>query len=294
MSDHDNQAKHRSALRWLIVGADGLIGRHLYAALHLGGAHVQGTSRRWGSPHAFLDLAADPETWDIPEADVVVIAAAIPRIADCEKDDVLTRRINVDAVLNIAAHVWKRGAYVVFLSSSGVFDGVSNSIPTPVTPPQPLNAYGRQKMEAEYALQAAAGSPHGLSIIRPTKILGEDSPILREWQAALSAGQPIHPHAWRWMAPLSVAWAVRVMLIIAAARESGIWHLSAATDVNFAEFARRWAQLRGFPLTLVQPDEKPEAKVMRARLDMSSTTERFAIVPPSLTDMLAAMRGEGT
>lgn len=289
MSDNSKQPHHRSALRWLIVGADGLIGRHLHAALHLGGANVRGTSRRWGSPHAFLDLAADPASWDLPEADMVVIAAAVPRIADCESDPVATHRINVDAPLNIAARVWSRGGHVVFLSSSGVFDGVSG-VPTTTTPPQPLNAYGQQKMQAENALQAAAGTQYGLTIIRPTKILGEESPLLREWLATLSAGQPIHPHAWRWMAPLAVAWAVRVMLIIAASRESGIWHLSAASDVDFAEFARRWAALRGFPPQLVQPEQNPQAKPMRARLDMQATTERFAIVPPSLAETLAAMR----
>lgn len=276
--------------RWLIVGADGLIGRHLYAALQLSGAQVQGTSRRWGSPHHFVDLAADAGSWTLPEADIVVIAAAMSRIADCENDPTLTRRINVDAALSIAAKVWTEKTHVVFLSSSGVFDG-ANSLPTPSTPPQPLNAYGRQKMEAEYLLQTAAGTQHGLSIIRPTKILGEDTPILREWQAALVDGQAIHPHAWRWMAPISVAWAVRAMLTIAAARAPGIWHLSAARDINFAEFAQRWAALRGYPATLVQPEENTEEKPVRARLDMRSTTDRFALAPPSLNETLSTLRG---
>lgn len=277
------------APRWLVIGADGLIGRHLYAALQLSGAQVQGTSRRWGSPHHFVDLAADPGSWQLPEADIVIIAAAVPRIAECESNPTLTRRINVDAALSIAAQVWPQQGHIVFLSSSGVFDGVSN-IPTPTTPPQPLNAYGQQKMQAEHALQTAAGTQHGLTIIRPTKILGEETPILREWQAALGEGQAIHPHAWRWMAPISVAWAVRAMLTIAAARVPGIWHLSAARDINFAEFAQRWAAVRGYPATLVQPEESIE-KPVRARLDMRSTTDRFALAPPSLNETLSSLRG---
>ncbi|HTJ97195.1 MAG TPA: sugar nucleotide-binding protein [Rhodocyclaceae bacterium] len=279
-----------SALRWLIVGADGLIGRHLYAALSLGGAHVQGTSRRWGSPHLYLDLAADPESWELPESDIVIIAAAAPRIADCEADPEGTAQINVHAPLQIAQQVWQRGGFVVFLSSSGVFDGV-NEVPGVMTALQPLNAYGRQKAEAEQGLRAAAGEQYGLSIIRPTKILGDDTPILREWQASLSEGQSIHPHAWRWMAPITVAWAARAIVVIAASRERGIWHLSSASDVNFAEFARRWASLRGWPSQLVQPQNGAASDMQRARLDMSGTTRHFAIVPPTLDDTLSGLRG---
>lgn len=283
-----------SALRWLIVGADGLIGRHLYAALELAGAQVQGTSRRRGSPHAFFDLNASGEdwreSWRLPEADITIIAAAMTRVEDCEADESLARRINVDAALGIAAQAWSHGGHVVFLSSSGVFDGVS-SVPTPNTPPRPLNVYGRQKMEAEYMLQAAAGSRHGLTVIRCTKVLGDDSPILREWQAALGERKVIRPHAWRWMAPVAVAWAVRAILTIAAARAPGVWHLSAADDVNFGVFAEHWAALRGFPVDLVRPKENSEEKHARARLDMRATSDRFAIAPPTLHETLACLRG---
>lgn len=284
-------ARYPHALRWLIVGADGLIGRHLHAALQLGGAYVEGTSRRWGSSHRLLDLAASPGTWVLPEADVVVIAAAVPRIADCEQDEEGTARINVAAPQALAQYYWGQGAFVVFLSSSGVFDGVQDQTPGVQTQPHPLNAYGRQKAEAEFQLLRHTGSEHGLAIIRPTKILGEDTPILREWQAALAAGEPIRPHAWRCMAPISVAWAVRAILIVAAAREQGIWHLSSATDINFAEFARQWAQLRGFPANRIQPEERSDLPPQRARLDMRETTERFAIAPPMLADTLISLQG---
>lgn len=277
--------------RWLIVGADSLVGRHLLAALQLDGCDVTGTSRRWGSPHTHLDLGASPDSWQLPPADIVVIAAAMPRIADCEADPVTSEQINVAAPLALARHMWQQhGSFIVFLSSSGVFDGVA-AVPQPDTPPQPLNAYGRQKAAAEAALRAAAAEcGRGLAIIRPTKILADSTPLLCEWQAALDEGQAIHPHAWRSMAPVAVAWATQAIRTIAAAREPGTWHLSAMQDVSFDEFARSWAALSGYAAERVQPDPGPGSAPPRARLDMRATTERFGIIAPTLGDTLTSLQ----
>jgi len=277
--------------RWLVVGADSLVGRYLLASLQLDDLDVKGTSRRWGSPHIHLDLAASPDAWALPPADIVVIAAAMPRIADCEADPATSQQINVAAPLALAQRMWKsHGSFVVFISSSGVFDGVDD-VPQPNTPPQPLNAYGRQKVAAEAALRAAAAEcGHGLAIIRPTKILADSTPLLCEWQAALAAGQAIHPHAWRSMAPVAVAWVTHAIRTIAAARAAGVWHLSAIQDVNFAEFARSWASLSGYPPSRVQPDPGPGSPPPRARLDMQATTERFGIIAPTLGDTLTSLQ----
>ncbi len=279
------------SLRWLIIGADSLVGRYLFTSLQLDGVDVKGTSRRWGSPNIYLDLTASPSTWTLPPADIVVIAAAMPRIADCEADPATSEQINVIAPLALARHMWEtHGSFVVFISSSGVFDGVDD-VPQPDTPPYPLNAYGHQKAAAEAALLCAAAEYNkGLAIIRPTKILADSTPLLCEWQAALAAGQTIHPHAWRSMAPVAVAWLTHAIRTIAAARASGVWHLSAIQDVNFAEFARSWASLSGYPPSRVQPDLGPGSPPPRARLDMRATTERFGIIAPTLGDTLTSLQ----
>lgn len=275
--------------RWLVVGVDGLIGGALVTALAASGRSVTGTTRRKDTTHAPLDLAADPGEWTLPPGDIAILCAAATRIADCEANPGLTARINVEAPRALAERLWARGCFVVFLSSSGVFDGVSE-LPTPATPPLATNAYGRQKVVAETALLAAARG-RGLAIIRPTKVLSAATPLLSEWDTALASGHSITPHAWRSMAPLHRDAATAGILAIAAARESGIWHLSGAEDVNYAEFALRWAAVRGYPLALVVPQAGSNS-APRARLDMSATTRRFGIAAPTVATTISALARE--
>jgi len=278
---------HPSSLRWLVVGADGMLGRELLSSLRQDGANVLGTSRREGSQHLRLDLSEIGGETDLPPADIVILTAAMTRIADCESDPKTSHRINVSAPLSLAKHAWQEhNAFVVFISSSGVFDGV-NELPNPQTHPRPLNLYGRQKTEAEAALTEAAVDNFGLAIIRPTKILGPSTPLLVEWETALTRGTVIRPHAWRSMAPLSVRWATRAIATIAADRAAGIWHLSAAEDVSFADFANKWVASRGFPSHLIHPEEHSEISPSRARLDMQATMQRFRLSSPTLDTVVS-------
>ena len=277
------------ALRWLVVGADGLIGAALVAELERRGQPVVGTTRRPGSRHRLLDLAVDPGAWTLPAADIAVLCAAATRISDCEVAPDQSVRVNVAAPLALAQRIWAQGGFVVFLSSSAVFDGVTG-VPRPDTPLAPTHAYGRHKAEAEAALLAAAGG-RGLAIIRPTKVFAPDTPLLRGWRADLAAGRIIAPHAWRSMAPLHHEVATAGILAIAGEREAGIWHLSGAEDVDYAGFARRWATTCGYPASLIVPQTGPEA-APRARLDMTATTRRFGIIAPTLDATVASLARE--
>lgn len=280
------------ALRWLIIGADSLIGTALHTTLKAHGAKVTGTSRRPGSLHQSLDIAVEPGQWHLPDCDIAIICAAESRLADCERDPQTTARINVAAPLALSLRIRAKGGFVVFISSSSVFDGL-NHLPSPDTPPAPIHAYGQQKAEAEdYIREATTG--HGLAIVRPTKILSRHTPLLREWEIALASATPITPHAWRWMAPLHLDAAVEGIIAIAASRADGIWHLSGAEDINYADFALCWASTLNYPSALIVPQTGENALAQRARLDMSTTTRRFGIASPGITETIAALQREST
>lgn len=280
------------SLRWLVIGADSLIGAALHTTLKTRGAEVTGTSRRAGSPHLPLDLAADPRQWQLPGCDIAIICAAESRLADCERDPQTTSRINVAAPLALSLRIRAQGGFVVFISSSSVFDGLDH-LPAPDTPPAPVHVYGRQKAEAEASMRQAA-TDRSLAIIRPTKILSRHTPLLREWETALASAATITPHAWRWMAPLHLNSAVKGMIAIAASRADGIWHLSGEEDIDYADFALRWASALNYPSALIMPQTGGNPLPQRARLDMSTTTRRFGIAPPGVDDTIAALQREST
>lgn len=264
-----------------------MLGYSLIASLRQDGAVALGTSRREDSQYLHLDLNEAGAGANLPPTDIVIITAAMTRIADCENNPEASRRINVSGPIALAKSAWQEhNAFVVFISSSAVFDGV-DELPYPHTPTRPLNLYGAQKAETEATLAETAGDNFSLAIVRPTKVLAPSTPLLVEWEAALARGTVICPHAWRSMAPLSVGWTTRAIATIAANRAAGIWHLSASEDVSFADFAKQWAASRGFPPHLIQPEERSDLSPSRARIDMQATMQRFGLSSPTLDTVVS-------
>src|SRR6201999_1865851 len=86
--------------------------------------------------------------------DAVVIAAAERRPDVCEREPLVARALNVDAVSSIGRAARRCGAWVLSISTDYVFDG-SNPPYRVDASPAPINAYGRSKLDGEMALAEA-------------------------------------------------------------------------------------------------------------------------------------------
>jgi nucleoside-diphosphate-sugar epimerase len=89
------------------------------------------------------------------------------------KDRALFNSVNVTGTANLLVAARDAGVgKVVHTSSSAVF-GIPESNPvTEATPPRPLEAYGRAKLEAELLCRDAVESGLDVTIVRPRTILG--------------------------------------------------------------------------------------------------------------------------
>lgn len=134
--------------RWLLFGANGLVGSHLRAAL--AGRDVVPTVHRTDVPGAVrVDLTDESSLRHVvldARANVVVMAAGDAFVERCEREPAATRAVNVDAVRTVAEAA--PDALLVVFSSEYVFDGGAGPYAEDdaVTP---LNEYGRQKVEVE-------------------------------------------------------------------------------------------------------------------------------------------------
>ena len=187
----------------LIIGQDGLIGSMMMRAFAARGWTIMGTTRRpdpAGRAIA-LDLADanSARTMPLPEADVVLLAAAMARFAECRAAPERARAVNVEAPLAIAERFAARGARSVLISTSAVFDGSRARVPAK-SPTRPASDYGRLKAEAEQGILALG--PWG-AVVRLTKVLHAGHALFAGWRDALRRGEPIEAFADLSFAPIA-------------------------------------------------------------------------------------------
>lgn len=248
----------------LVVGADGTIGAALARQLRAQGEAVVETTRRPQSiapGRVPLDLARDPSGWEPPPGvRLAFLCAAVSGLEACCRDPVGSRAVNVEHTARLASALAERGAFAVFPSTSQVFDGTSARRPA-ADPVCPRGEYGRQKAEAEARLLAM-----GAAVVRLTKVVRPDMPLLAGWVRALRAGVPIRPLRDLVMAPVSLAFAATALARIGLARRAGIAQVSATRDVTYEAVARRLCARLGADPALVQPTTARQAGLPEASI----------------------------
>lgn len=243
--------------RYLVVGADSLIGGALVQRLSAAGKSVAATTRRRSGTAAsiHLDLAEYTDASAIPEdVSIAFLLAGVTSISACEADPEASRRVNVTGTLALARDLVSRGAHVVFASTNLVFDGCVPFAP-PHHPVSPQSAYATQKAEAETALLATGHA----SVLRLSKVVETLQPLLTQWATDLAAGREIHPFADRKCAPVSLCAVLDALILLGERRQPGIYHLGGTRDFTYAEIASRLAAHMGVTANAVQPVPSPGA-----------------------------------
>ena len=274
----------------LLVGGDSEIASATFAYMQRYGFPAVATTRRaerLGDSRLFLDLAPPLAAWQPPaETHAACIFAAVGHLVDCQRDPVGSALINVTRTVELVERLVARDIYVLFLSTNQVFDGSRPQVPA-ATPLGPVSEYGRQKARTENRLQSmmAAGAPVG--ILRLAKIVAPGMALLRQWQGALAAGQPVYAFRDMVMAPTPIGVAAAAITALLAERCSGIWQLTGPRDISYAEIAAHIARRLVADRSLVRPVAAasagmPEGSTPRhTTLDSSAIRSRFGIAAPA-------------
>ena len=274
----------------LIVGADGAIGRRLVAAFKAGGKSVWQTTRKretMSERRLFLDLSEDVNQSLLPSVQIstAILCAAVTTMERCRVEPESTRQVNVLSTVALAKQLVNRGAFVIFLSSNAVFDG-DTPFAKPTDPFNPQTEYGRQKAEAEEQLQNLKDK---IAVVRFTKIVTPDMLLFNGWVRDLKTRKQIHPFSDMVMAPLSLEFAVKVLLQVSKSQVSGITQASAAEDVTYTYAAQYISKKLGIKQTLIRPISYQEVGITfspsHTTLD-STRLSTFGLNPPTLTKVL--------
>jgi dTDP-4-dehydrorhamnose reductase len=204
-----------------------------------------------------------PETAQSPE--LVFHAAAWTDVDGAEDDPQGAAAVNVGGT----RHVAELDAPLVYYSTDYVFDGSKSEPYVESDPPNPLSAYGRTKLYGE----GAAGEQAW--IVRSSGLFGSSGTnfvrtmldlALDRTEIAVVADQRTSP---TYVGHLAAA--TREVM----QRPFGIWHLAAAGDVSWAEFAKAIFEEAGLdtrvrPLSsaeLGRPARRPAYSALRSEKD---------------------------
>ena len=138
-------------MRILLFGKNGQLGWELHRSLiTLGDLTVL------DSPDVDFNRPQTlPEIVRVARPDVIVNAVAYTNVDKAESEPDVARRVNADAVGEIAREVKNLGALLVHYSTDYVFDGTKGSPYVETDTPNPLNIYGKTKLAGEEAAALA-------------------------------------------------------------------------------------------------------------------------------------------
>jgi dTDP-4-dehydrorhamnose reductase len=103
------------------------------------------------------------------QPDVVIHSGAISKPDDCEKDQVMAYMVNVEGTVHLMMNAADYKSFFIFISTDFVFHGEAGMYKEE-DERQPVNYYGRTKMEAEDAVR---DYEHEWSIVRTVLVYGK-------------------------------------------------------------------------------------------------------------------------
>ncbi len=251
--------------RVLLVGAAGLVGSHVRAAL--AGRDVVATfHHRPIDGGVFLDVTDAAAVRGLVAATrptAVVLAAADPYVERCELEPEATWRINVDAAATVRDSAREHDALFVVFSSEYVFDGTAGTYRED-DERRPLNEYGRQKVALE---DLARELPRHL-VLRISGVFGRQSAgrnFVLQLLDAVRAGQEFDVPSDQLITPTDAISLGRAVVELVDGGHVGVFHAAGPEILRRTEFARLVLDAFGLPPSLLRARPTAELGLAASR-----------------------------
>lgn len=266
-------------MKILLTGSNGLLGQKLVKLLSSEpGVQVIATARgndrlpgHYGN-HEFqsLDIADEAAVLEVitkNRPDVVINAAAMTDVDQCENEREESWKLNVDAVSYLIKACKINGAHLIHCSTDFIFDGSHGPLDEDEKP-APVNYYGQTKLAAEELMKNS-----GLSwaIVRTVLVYGiahdmSRSNIILWVKKSLESGKDIHVVNDQWRTPTLAEDLAMGCCLIAKQKATGIYNISGKDMLTPYDMAIRTADFFGLDKSLihktdgskfVQPAKRP-------------------------------------
>ena len=236
--------------QWLVIGAAGMLGRDLTAALARMGEHVTGVTR---SELDITDRIAVLTAVKEREPQVVVNCAAWTAVDDAEAREKEALQVNGYGAGYVAEACAGNGARLVHVSTDYVFSGDGTRPYREDDSPAPRTAYGRTKLAGERAVCRELGD--AAYVVRTGWLYGAHGPNfirtmirLEQQRSAVDVvddqrGQPT------WTAGV----AAQIIALVQADAPAGFYHATSSGETTWYGLAREVFRLLGASEDRVRP-----------------------------------------
>jgi len=258
------------AKRVAVVGADGFVGRWMFATVRAHHPDALGTGRRPGEGLAHLDLTDHVDLPWAGHSDGLILAGQT-NVGACERDPRGTRLVNVEGTLRVAESMLAEGVRPVFFSSDYVFSGREGGY-RPNSPREPTTEYGRQKVAVEDGLRALSDRALIVRLGKTFSVERGSGTLLDETAAQLARGEMVRAATDQVLTPTRVEDVVCAVLALLGLGNGGTFHVCGPALTRY-ELVCRLALAMGVPSRRVEPVRLSDLELTPPRPLNSAMTE---------------------
>ncbi|HWP45809.1 MAG TPA: SDR family oxidoreductase [Candidatus Limnocylindrales bacterium] len=209
------------------------------------------------------------------QPDLIFHTAALARVEVCEKDKESAYRINVEGTRNLILESPKNSRFI-YVSTDLVFNG-KRSFYKETDLPDPLNFYGETKLLGEVV--TAENAPDYL-IIRISLMYGfgnSFSESFLDWlRKTWTQGGKTKLFTDQYRTPLLVSEAVEALKEVATiSTKREIFHLGGRERITRYEFGKKFAELYGYPIHLIEPASMASVLTVNMPADCSFSINKI-------------------
>jgi dTDP-4-dehydrorhamnose reductase len=228
--------------KYLVTGSAGLIGHQVVKDLVQQGNTVYSGYNKAapddGIPVQMELLNYDQlkKTIEKTNPDAIIHLAAQTNVDLCETQKELATKMNADATKIIAKQTAKQGAFLVYVSTDYVFDGISG-LKKETDKTNPVDYYGESKLQGENAVRdlasawciARTSTPYGMHKTKTSFPVWIAKNILEKKKINVVVDQ--------FTSPTYVPNLSRMLIEVATKQITGIIHLAGATRISRYDMA---------------------------------------------------------